>query len=119
MGGVFRCKPDGSGFEVVARGLRNSCGLCFDSDFNLFTNIADLFSYQDGVFGRWLVNSLLYSVVGAVIVFSAVLVLLAGLVIGALGRLAVPGPDPMPIWVTVLLESHIDPGTTMKLPEGC
>jgi uncharacterized membrane protein YeaQ/YmgE (transglycosylase-associated protein family) len=26
-----------------------------------------------------------------------------GLVIGALGRLAVPGPDPMPLWATVLL----------------
>jgi uncharacterized membrane protein YeaQ/YmgE (transglycosylase-associated protein family) len=28
---------------------------------------------------------------------------LFGLVIGALGRLAVPGPDPMPLWTTVLL----------------
>ena len=30
-------------------------------------------------------------------------ILISGLVIGALGRLAVPGPDPMPIWMTVLL----------------
>jgi uncharacterized membrane protein YeaQ/YmgE (transglycosylase-associated protein family) len=30
-------------------------------------------------------------------------ILISGLVIGALGRLAVPGPDPMPIWITVLL----------------
>jgi uncharacterized membrane protein YeaQ/YmgE (transglycosylase-associated protein family) len=30
-------------------------------------------------------------------------ILISGLVIGALGRLAVPGPDPMPIWVTILL----------------
>ena len=28
---------------------------------------------------------------------------LAGLVVGALGRLAVPGPDPMPLWTTILL----------------
>jgi uncharacterized membrane protein YeaQ/YmgE (transglycosylase-associated protein family) len=28
---------------------------------------------------------------------------LGGLVIGALGRLAVPGPDPMPLWTTMLL----------------
>ncbi|MSR57611.1 MAG: c-type cytochrome [Planctomycetaceae bacterium] len=41
VGGVFRCKPDGSGFQVVARGLRNSCGLAFDRDWNLFTNDND------------------------------------------------------------------------------
>ena len=29
--------------------------------------------------------------------------LLSGLVIGALARLAVPGPDPMPIWATIAL----------------
>src|SRR3712207_2978369 len=31
------------------------------------------------------------------------LVALAGLIIGALARLAVPGPDPMPIWATIAL----------------
>jgi uncharacterized membrane protein YeaQ/YmgE (transglycosylase-associated protein family) len=30
-------------------------------------------------------------------------ILLSGLVIGGLGRLAVPGPDPMPIWMTIAL----------------
>ena len=30
-------------------------------------------------------------------------IIVSGLVIGALGRLAVPGPDPMPIWLTILL----------------
>lgn len=30
-------------------------------------------------------------------------ILVSGLVIGALGRLAVPGPDPMPIWLTIAL----------------
>jgi len=29
--------------------------------------------------------------------------LLTGLIVGALARLAVPGPDPMPIWATVAL----------------
>jgi uncharacterized membrane protein YeaQ/YmgE (transglycosylase-associated protein family) len=29
--------------------------------------------------------------------------LVGGLVIGALARLALPGPDPIPIWATVLL----------------
>lgn len=41
VGGVFRCRPDGSGFQIVSRGLRNSCGLCFDRDWNLFTNDND------------------------------------------------------------------------------
>ena len=41
VGGVFRCRPDGSQLQVVARGLRNSCGLCFDRDWNLFTNDND------------------------------------------------------------------------------
>jgi uncharacterized membrane protein YeaQ/YmgE (transglycosylase-associated protein family) len=30
-------------------------------------------------------------------------ILLWGLIVGALARLAVPGPDPMPIWATVAL----------------
>jgi uncharacterized membrane protein YeaQ/YmgE (transglycosylase-associated protein family) len=34
---------------------------------------------------------------------TIVAVLVSGLVIGALARLAVPGPDPMPIWATVLV----------------
>lgn len=41
VGGVFRCKPDGSNLQVVAGGLRNSCGLVFDHDWNLFTNDND------------------------------------------------------------------------------
>jgi uncharacterized membrane protein YeaQ/YmgE (transglycosylase-associated protein family) len=34
---------------------------------------------------------------------DVVFIVIVGLVIGALGRLAVPGPDPMPIWVTILV----------------
>ena len=30
-------------------------------------------------------------------------ILLNGLIVGALGRLAVPGRDPMPIWLTILI----------------
>lgn len=41
VGGVFRCRPDGTKFQVVARGLRNPCGLCFDKHWNLFTNDND------------------------------------------------------------------------------
>ena len=41
VGAVFRCRPDGSRLQVVARGLRNSCGLAFDHHWNLFTNDND------------------------------------------------------------------------------
>lgn len=29
--------------------------------------------------------------------------IVTGLIIGALARLAVPGPDPMPIWLTIVI----------------
>jgi uncharacterized membrane protein YeaQ/YmgE (transglycosylase-associated protein family) len=34
---------------------------------------------------------------------DVVFIVVVGLVIGALGRLAVPGPDPMPIWLTLVI----------------
>lgn len=45
--------------------LLDSFGLWFSGDFSLFTNIADTLTYDDGVFVRWLGNTLLYVVVGA------------------------------------------------------
>ncbi|MFC9618803.1 carbohydrate ABC transporter permease [Streptomyces sp. NPDC056930] len=47
------------------QGLAGSFGLWFDGDFALWDNITETFTYQDGVFGRWLLNTLLYVVVGA------------------------------------------------------
>jgi uncharacterized membrane protein YeaQ/YmgE (transglycosylase-associated protein family) len=34
---------------------------------------------------------------------DVVYLVVVGLVIGALGRLAVPGRDPMPIWLTIIV----------------
>ncbi|HEY4411712.1 MAG TPA: SHOCT domain-containing protein [Gaiellaceae bacterium] len=42
-------------------------------------------------------------IVGAVTFGTVVGVLLSAFVTGALARLAVPGPDPMPAWLTVLV----------------
>lgn len=41
VGAVFRIRPDGTQLQSVSRGLRNSCGLCFDKHWNLFTNDND------------------------------------------------------------------------------
>ena len=40
-------------------------GLGVGKTFALFDNIATVFSYQDGIFARWLFNTILYVVVGA------------------------------------------------------
>ena len=41
VGGFLRCRPDGTRFQVVATGTRNSCGLAFDHDWNLFSHDND------------------------------------------------------------------------------
>ncbi|MER8001148.1 carbohydrate ABC transporter permease [Streptomyces sp. NPDC095613] len=46
-------------------GLLDSFGLWFDDDFALWSNIADTLTYDDGVFVRWLLNTLLYVAAGA------------------------------------------------------
>ncbi|MCQ9181092.1 carbohydrate ABC transporter permease [Streptomyces sp. IBSBF 2953] len=46
-------------------GLAASNGLWFAHDFALWDNIRDTFTYHDGIFGRWLLNTLLYVVLGA------------------------------------------------------
>lgn len=46
------------------------------ADFNLFANLGDLFAYNDGIFARWMANSLLYSVVGSLA--STLICVLAG-----------------------------------------
>ncbi len=46
-GGVLRVSPDGNQLSVIATGLRNPCGLAFDSDWNLFSNDNDHESRPD------------------------------------------------------------------------
>ena len=41
VGAIFRIRPDGTNLRSFARGLRNPCGLCFDKNWNLFTNDND------------------------------------------------------------------------------
>lgn len=46
--------------------LFSTFGLWLSGDFALFSNIYDTFTYNDGVYGRWMLNTLVYSVVSAV-----------------------------------------------------
>ncbi len=41
VGAAMCINPDGTELQGYTRGLRNSCGLCFDSTWNLFTNDND------------------------------------------------------------------------------
>ena len=56
--------------------LFTTFGLWFSRDFQLGQNLRDLFTIQDGVFGRWLLNSLYYATVSAL--GSAMVATLAG-----------------------------------------
>ncbi|MGV9274216.1 carbohydrate ABC transporter permease [Streptomyces griseosporeus] len=76
--------------------------------FSLFSNIADLFAYQDGLFGRWLLNSLLYSVAGALA--STLVSLLAGYAFAVYGF---PGREK--VYGLVLLGILVPP-TVIALP---
>ncbi|MDF7664567.1 carbohydrate ABC transporter permease [Bifidobacterium sp. ESL0745] len=40
-------------------------GLGFGHSFALWDNLKEVFTYQDGIFGRWLLNTLFYVLVGA------------------------------------------------------
>ena len=46
--------------------LFTTFGLWFGHDFNLFANIADVFTYKDGIYLRWTLNTILYASVSAV-----------------------------------------------------
>src|SRR5881392_1161129 len=47
--------------------LFGTFGLWFAPNFNLFSNLGQLFTYKDGIYGRWLLNTLLYAGVGSVV----------------------------------------------------
>jgi len=45
--------------------LFSSFGFWFGKDFNLFTNIAQVFTFKDGVYLRWVLNTVIYAGVSA------------------------------------------------------
>ncbi|MFC7547718.1 carbohydrate ABC transporter permease [Plantactinospora sp. GCM10030261] len=77
-------------------------------DFAFATNLADLFRYNDGVFLRWLANSIAYTV-GA----AAIGTLLAGMCGYALAKYVFPGRE---LIFNIVLGGVLVPATALALP---
>lgn len=78
------------------------------ADFSLFSNIAALVSYRDGVFLLWMLNSLLYAGAGALVA-----TILAGMCGYALAKYRFPGRE---VLFNVVLGGVLVPATALALP---
>ncbi|GAA1772492.1 MULTISPECIES: carbohydrate ABC transporter permease [Streptomonospora] len=88
--------------------LFGSFGLWFSGDFALFTNIADTLTYDGGIFGRWLLNTVLYVVLGAG--GATLLAVLGGY---ALAKFDFPGKRAV---FAVVIGAVAVPGTALAVP---
>lgn len=89
-------------------GLFSSFGLWFADDFAFFDNIAATFAYRDGIFVRWLGNTLLYVVVGAG--GATLLATMAGY---GLAKYRFPGRRAV---FAIVLGAVAVPGTALAVP---
>lgn len=89
-------------------GLARSFGLWFSGDFALWDNISETFTYNDGVFTRWLLNTVLYVVVGAG--GATLLAVLGGY---ALAKFTFPGKRAV---FAVIIGAVAVPGTALAVP---
>jgi multiple sugar transport system permease protein len=90
-------------------GLFSSFGLWFDGTrFNLFDNIREVLTYQDGIFLRWLGNTTLYAVVSS---GGAALLATAGGY--AFAKYDFPGKNAM---FVAVLGSIMVPSTALAIP---
>ena len=88
--------------------LLSSFGLWFGDDFSLFSNIKETLTYDDGIFLRWLGNTLLYVIVGAG--GATVLAVMGGY---ALAKFDFPGKKGI---FAVVLGAVAVPGTALAVP---
>ncbi|MFI6493133.1 carbohydrate ABC transporter permease [Streptomyces sp. NPDC050564] len=89
-------------------GLAHSFGLWFNGDFALWDNIKETFTYNDGVFSRWLLNTVLYVVLGAG--GATLLAVLGGY---ALAKFNFPGKRAV---FAVVIGAVAVPGTALAVP---
>ncbi len=87
--------------------LFSSFGLWF-ADFNLIQNIKDVFTYKDGVFLRWMLNSFIYAIVSTV--GASFLATAAGY---ALAKYKFPGSNAI---FSIILGAVMVPVTALAVP---
>jgi multiple sugar transport system permease protein len=78
------------------------------ADFNLLANIGDLVTYRDGVYLKWMLNSVLYAGLG-----GAVATLIAAMCGYALAKYRFPGRETI---FNVVLGGVLVPATALALP---
>ncbi|SDZ56752.1 carbohydrate ABC transporter permease [Herbiconiux ginsengi] len=88
--------------------LSTTPGLWFGGDFDLFKNLGDLFTIRGSVFGRWLLNSLLYAGIGALLA-----TLIAAMMGYALAKYGFRGRETL---FNTILAGVLIPGTALALP---
>jgi multiple sugar transport system permease protein len=88
--------------------LMDSFGLWFSGDFAFFSNIGDTLTYDDGVFVRWLLNTLLYVVLGAG--GATALAVVGGY---ALAKFTFPGKRAV---FAIIIGAVAVPGTALAVP---
>lgn len=84
-------------------------GLGFGRTFALWENLKTVFTYQNGIFGRWLVNTVLYVVVGAG--GATLLAIMGGY---ALAKFRFPGRR---VVFAVVIGSISVPGIALAVPQ--
>ena len=87
--------------------LFSTFGLWF-ADFNLVENLKSVFTFQNGVFSRWALNSLFYSVVSAV--GASILATAAGY---AFAKYRFPGGKAL---FSIILGAVMIPSTALAIP---
>ena len=88
--------------------LFTTFGLWFGRDFSLFTNIIDVFTYHDGIYLRWALNTMLYAGVSAI--GASLLATMAGY---AFAKYQFPGSK---VLFSITLGAIMIPLTALAIP---
>ncbi|CAI9406584.1 carbohydrate ABC transporter permease [Nocardioides sp. T2.26MG-1] len=92
----------------TTRGGLTDTSLWFQGQFELLTNVRHVLTYQDGIYLRWMLNSVLYASIGALV--GTLIASMAGY---ALAKYVFPGRE---VVFNVILAGVLVPATALALP---